>query len=950
MTDSPSTLSGDSAGDSQDHLDPSRPAVVRWLIAGNLTAMAIVAALAGTALLSSRTIHGERASIAVRNTASAMQQAIGAQVEQIDLLLRSTVLDIDQARRNGSAGPDVVQQILVSRYGLLPGLQVLRVTDEQGAVRYGTGLPAGAPINLNDREYFVRARDDPHAGLVISEPVFGRTSHEWVLVLARRLSTPEGAFAGIAYVSLATRRLNQVLSSPNLGRDGAVSLRTATLRLVTSWADGRMDGEGGSGSGRVPADLGAAVAAHPEGGLYTGRSDHDQIERVNAYVPIAGNRLYVVAGLGVREFMAPWRTQARLVVGLAAAVIGVLCSASWLLLRAWRREIEGLAKLKLAARRNSALLRTATDGIHVLDRTGRLVESSASFAHMLGYAREDLLGRPVSDWQEEPSAARAADWCAAASGRYDFTTRHRRSDGTLIDVEVTTNTVRIDGQDLIYCSARDVTEHRRLAAEARRNLELARSSEQRTRDVADNVPASIFYADRDERLQFANATFARAVGRPARTLIGRTLREVFGSAYAAQAQSIAAALSGTPASHTSTTDADGCSRHTESRLVPKRTQEGAVEGFYCLTHDLTDRVELERLLSVQRRNLAAMTAVSGDVTVVLDRSGTILVANRAFEDHWALAPGTAEGLRLEQLYGPAFCENVVRPKLERVFAGETISLRATHALHGQRPRAFDVTYQPVRTDEGEIDAMVFTSHDVDDLVEMVNRLQRANESLQHFVRITSHDLREPLNTISQFVRLIEESAPGTSAEPLNGYLAFVTRGARRMRNMLDDLSQYVHLDEEPVPPDERVALAAVMDDVASAMSDQVSACGGTLAIHGGLPAVRGAGSLLCLVFRNLVSNGLKFTRPGQAPHVTVTADVASDTVNVTVADEGIGIAEHDLPRVFEPFRRLHRRQVYDGTGLGLATCQRVVAALGGHIEVRSQLGAWTRVTVTLRRA
>ena len=76
MTDSPSTLSGDGASDAPDHSGPSRPAVVRWLFAGNLTAMAIVAALAGTALLSSRTIHAERASIAVRNTASALQQAI----------------------------------------------------------------------------------------------------------------------------------------------------------------------------------------------------------------------------------------------------------------------------------------------------------------------------------------------------------------------------------------------------------------------------------------------------------------------------------------------------------------------------------------------------------------------------------------------------------------------------------------------------------------------------------------------------------------------------------------------------------------------------------------------------------------------------------------------------------------------------------------------------------
>jgi len=949
MTDSPSTLPADTTVDSTDHPDPDQHQVVRWLFAGNVAAMAIVAALAGTALLSSRATHDERASITVRNTAGAMQQAIGAQVELIDLLLSVTVLDIDRARRDASDGPDELQRILVSRYGLLPGLQVLRITDALGAVRYGTGLPVSTPINLSDREYFVRARDDPDAGLVISEPVFGRTSREWVVVLARRLSAPDGSFAGIVYVSLATRRLNHVLTSANLGRDGAISLRSANLRVITDWADGRVDSEGSRGRGNVSPQLRAAVAAHPDGGLYTARSEIDQVERINAYAPVAGHRLYIVAGLGVSEFMAPWRTQARLVAGLAAAVIGVLCGASWLLLRSWRRETEGIAKLTLAARRNGALLRTATDGIHVLDRTGRLVELSESFAEMLGCARAELLGRFVSDWEAVPSPDRAASWCATTAGRNDFTTRHRRSDGTLIDVEVTTNTLSIDGQELIYCSARDITERRRLAAEARQSLDLACSSEQRMRDVADNIPASIIYADRQERVQFANATFARTVGQPTETLIGRPLRDVLGPAYAGQARSIATALSGVSASHTCTTDAGGCVRHTESRLVPKRSQDGEVEGFYCLTHDLTDRVELERMLSIQRRNLAAMTAVSGDVTVVLDRMGTILVANRAFEDHWALPPGAAEGLRLERLYGQAFCENVICPKLERVFAGETISSRTTHALKGQRPRAFDVTYHPVRTDEGAIDAMVFTSHDVDDLVEMVNRLQRANESLQHFVRITSHDLREPLNTISQFVRLIEASHPCASSPPIDKHLAFVSRGARRMRNMLDDLSQYVHLDDEPVGPEERVALDSLMGQIASNLSEQVRASGGALAIDG-LPAVCGRSSLIGIVFRNLLSNGLKFTRPGVAPHVTVSARVAGESVDVTVADEGIGIAEQDLPRVFEPFRRLHRRQVYDGTGLGLATCHRIVAALGGRIEVRSQFGAWTRVTVTLRLA
>ncbi|KQV81246.1 PAS domain-containing protein [Rhizobacter sp. Root1221] len=946
MTDTTSTLASDSASDVTDRSDRRRPAVVRWLVTGNVAASVVMAALAGTALWSSHGAHEDRAAVAVRNLAGAMQQAIGAQVERVDLLLRTVAIDIDQARRGG-ASTDAVQRILMSRYGLLPELQVLQATDALGIVRQGVGMTGGRAVDLSDREYFIRARDNPSPDLVISDPVFGRTSQRWVVAFARRLRAADGSFDGIVYLSLPTHRLSEALSGLNLGREGVVSLRTADLGLITrSGGAGGPDTEMAAGRGEASPRLRAAVAASPEGGMFNARTPFDQVDRINVYLPVANGRLYVIAGLGVEEFMAPWRAQVKVVSGLAAAVMAVLAGASWLLVQAWQRETEGIAQLHLAARRNKALLRTASDGIHVLDRSGRLVDLSDSFATMLGYDREALLGRSVGDWEATLTPAQAVHWCADTMGRNDFKTRHRRADGSLIDVEVTSNTLRIDGEDLIYCSSRDVTERLQLTAEARQNLDRAQLSEQRVREVADNVPASIVYVDRNERLQFVNATFARMVGQPPEALAGRSLADVFGDAYQSRAAAVAMALSGHPASHTDAFQVDGRERHSESRLVPKFSTDGHVEGFYSLTHDLTERVELERLLSVQRRNLAAMTAVSSDVTVVLDGAGIILVANRAFEDHWGLAPGGAEGLPLERLYGPDFCDSIVRSKLDRVFAGETISLRTTHAREGERPRAFDVTYQPVRSEEGRVDAMVFTAHDVDDLVETVHRLQRTNESLQHFVRITSHDLREPLNTISQFVGLVESSHPDVLPPPVDRYFGFIGLGARRLRNMLDDLFRYVQLANEPVPEDEPVALGPLMAAQAALLAGQ----GHAAITIGPLPTVLGHGPLLEIVFRNLLSNGLKFTRPGEPPNVKVSAQVTGERVAVTVADEGIGIAEDDLPRVFEPFRRLNRRQAYDGTGLGLATCHRIVTAMGGEIQVFSRLGAWTRVTVTLRPA
>jgi two-component system sensor histidine kinase/response regulator len=277
----------------------------------------------------------------------------------------------------------------------------------------------------------------------------------------------------------------------------------------------------------------------------------------------------------------------------------------------------------------------------------------------------------------------------------------------------------------------------------------------------------------------------------------------------------------------------------------------------------------------------------------------------------------------------------------RVLAGESVKLRTVFEM-----RAYDITYEAVRNEHGEIDAVVFTSHDVNDLVEAVQQLQRTNESLEQFVRITSHDMREPLNTIVQFVGLIEGQHGAVLAPPLDRYFAFVRRGAQRMKTMLDDLLRFVRLEADGEEASERVELAPLLREVESALSAQISATGGTLTL-GPLPAVRGQRGLLALLFQNLVSNGLKFSRPGAAPQVTVSARQEGDQVIASVEDQGIGIAADDIPKLFEPFRRLHRRQLYEGTGLGLATCKRIVFALGGHIEISSQPGAWTRVTVTL---
>lgn len=225
-------------------------------------------------------------------------------------------------------------------------------------------------------------------------------------------------------------------------------------------------------------------------------------------------------------------------------------------------------------------------------------------------------------------------------------------------------------------------------------------------------------------------------------------------------------------------------------------------------------------------------------------------------------------------------------------------------------------------------------------------LGRANQGLEQFVHMASHDLREPVNTIAQFGRLLETDDAQALPPPARRYLQLVNLGAERLRALLDDVLHFARVQRGGVEDLRPVPLDEVLRHVQAALHARIARRSAQLQV-GPLPVVRGQAQMLELLFQNLLSNAVKFVPPDRVPQVQVTARRRGDEVGVTVQDNGIGMAEADLPKLFKPFQRLHLRREYEGTGLGLALALQVAQAHGGRIEVASTPGAGSRFTVWL---
>jgi PAS domain S-box-containing protein len=216
-----------------------------------------------------------------------------------------------------------------------------------------------------------------------------------------------------------------------------------------------------------------------------------------------------------------------------------------------------------------------------------------------------------------------------------------------------------------------------------------------------------------------------------------------------------------------------------------------------------------------------------------------------------------------------------------------------------------------------------------DLAKLVTELERSNEDLSQFAYVASHDLSEPLRVVAGHVELLARRYQGQLDEDADRYIAFAVDGCTRMRALIEDLLAFSRVGHEGTTTT-LVDLQETVAEVLASLEPLIREHGAEISV-GALPTVVGSPSQLSQVFANLVANATKFSRAHVKPVIRIESIRVDRAWQIEVRDNGIGIDPEFADRIFGIFQRLHRRDEYPGTGIGLSLCRKMVELRGGRI-------------------
>jgi PAS domain S-box-containing protein len=479
-------------------------------------------------------------------------------------------------------------------------------------------------------------------------------------------------------------------------------------------------------------------------------------------------------------------------------------------------------------------------------------------------------------------------------------------------------------------STRDITEQ----TQAARQIE---DDRRRWRELLAQTPAAIAVLRGPEHtFQWVNPDYARLVGRPAESVLGRTVQEAFpeveGQVYVDLLNGVY--RTGKPfVGYEVPLHLEGSDGPMDLYLnflyAATRDVDGEIDGVFAHIIDVTDMVEARHRIEQSERQFRTLAETIPHLAWMADEKGDRLWFNRRWFDYTGSKLEEMQGRGWEKAHDPNVLPEVRKLWQQAVSSGEPFEM--VHPLRSAEGefRTFLTRVQPVKDNQGQVVRWFGTNTDITDQRRTEQDLRRMNRELEEFAYVASHDLQEPLRMVNIYTQQILKTL-GTDNEALNLYSGFVQQGVVRMEALIHDLLTFSRsVQSEELPTIGTADLQAALSEALSVMKNRIEETGAVIR-SSPLPSARGDTAQMAHVFQNVLSNALKYRREGVLPEIQIAAVRDRDHWIVSVRDNGIGFEPRYSERIFGLFKRLHKDE-YPGTGLGLAICKRLVERYGGRM-------------------
>jgi PAS domain S-box-containing protein len=333
-----------------------------------------------------------------------------------------------------------------------------------------------------------------------------------------------------------------------------------------------------------------------------------------------------------------------------------------------------------------------------------------------------------------------------------------------------------------------------------------------------------------------------------------------------------------------------------------------------------------------------------DGVIITDQQGSILLTNNQVGKLFGYTKSELLNQKIELLIPKRFHSNHIDHRSGYASNPSVRGMGATKELWASRKDGsefvVEISLSPIKlADRTLISAAI---RDVTDkkkaeseIAAQNKKLQLQNKELEQFTYLASHDLQEPLRTLISFSSIIKEEYTGKLDEEFNQYIDFIYESSNRMQDLVKGLMDYSRIGK--VKELAAIDCDKIIYEVLSDMSTVIKEKKAQITVSK-LPVIYGYPTEIRLIFQNLISNSLKFTKKGSIPEINVNAKEVNDNWHFSIQDNGIGIDEKNISKIFKIFKRLNNRDQYEGTGIGLSHCEKIIDLHGGSIWVDSKLG------------